>query len=102
MSTTRMSRFFAAPRSAVYRALTDASAVAAWRVPDGMTGHIHVYEPCVGGAFRISLSYDRPTGAGKTDLATDTYQAASSLWSRTSRSSRRWPSRPKIRRCRAG
>ena len=37
MSTTQISRRINAPRSVVYRALLDARAVAAWRVPDGMS-----------------------------------------------------------------
>ena len=62
-----------APRAAVYRALLDARAVATWMVPTGMTSHVHLFEPREGGSFRISLTYDAPTGAGKTDAHTDTY-----------------------------
>jgi uncharacterized protein YndB with AHSA1/START domain len=62
-----------APRSAVYRALLDAGAVAAWRVPDGMTSQVHEWAAREGGAFRVSLSYDVPTGTGKTAEHTDTY-----------------------------
>jgi uncharacterized protein YndB with AHSA1/START domain len=74
MSTTRISRHINAPRSAVYRALLDARAVAAWRVPDGMTCHVHELDPREGGRFRVSLTYDAPAGAGKTSPDTDTYQ----------------------------
>lgn len=42
-------------------------------VPDGMKSHVHVFEPREGGAFRISLTYDAPTGTGKTSAHTDTY-----------------------------
>jgi uncharacterized protein YndB with AHSA1/START domain len=62
-----------APRAAVYRALLDARAVATWMVPQGMTSHVHVFEPRAGGSFRISLTYDTPTGTGKTTAHTDTY-----------------------------
>jgi uncharacterized protein YndB with AHSA1/START domain len=62
-----------APRAAVYRALLDARAVATWMVPDGMTSQVHVFEPREGGVFRISLTYDAPTGTGKTTAQTDTY-----------------------------
>jgi uncharacterized protein YndB with AHSA1/START domain len=62
-----------APRAAVYRALLDAHAVATWMVPDGMTSHVHAFEAREGGSFRISLTYDAPTGAGKTMAHTDTY-----------------------------
>lgn len=73
MYTTRLSRQMSAPRSAVYRALLDAGAVAAWRVPDGMTSQVHEWAAREGGAFRVSLSYDVPTGTGKTAEHTDTY-----------------------------
>jgi uncharacterized protein YndB with AHSA1/START domain len=68
-----MSGHVNAPRSAVYRALLDASAIAQWRVPDGMTSHVHHFEPREGGSFRISLTYDRPGQAGKSQPHTDTY-----------------------------
>lgn len=42
-------------------------------VPDGMTSHVHQFEAREGGAFRISLTYDTPTGTGKTSAHTDTY-----------------------------
>ncbi|OJT25550.1 activator of HSP90 ATPase [Archangium sp. Cb G35] len=73
MSTTRISRHVKAPRARVYRALVDARAIAAWRVPPGMTSHVHVFEPREGGSIRISLTYDEPTGTGKTTAHTDTY-----------------------------
>ncbi|HYO66390.1 MAG TPA: SRPBCC domain-containing protein [Archangium sp.] len=73
MSTTRISRRVNAPRASVYRALVDARSIAMWRVPPGMTSHVHVFEPREGGAIRISLTYDAPTGTGKTTAHTDTY-----------------------------
>lgn len=73
MSSTRVHQRVNAPRAKVYRALLDARAVATWTVPTGMTGHVHVFEARAGGAFRISLTYDSPTGAGKTTAHTDTY-----------------------------
>jgi uncharacterized protein YndB with AHSA1/START domain len=62
-----------APRATVYRALLDPKTVAAWKVPAGMTSHVHTFNAREGGAFRISLSYDAPTGTGKTTPHTDTY-----------------------------
>ncbi|MBN8229786.1 SRPBCC family protein [Corallococcus macrosporus] len=73
MSTTRIHHHVKAPRSRVYRALIDARAVATWMVPDGMTSHVHTFEPHEGGAFRISLTYDAPTATGKTTAHTDTH-----------------------------
>lgn len=73
MSSTRIRQHIRAPRAAVYRALLDAGAVAKWMVPTGMTSHIHAFDGREGGAFRISLTYDAPTSAGKTTAHTDTY-----------------------------
>ena len=73
MSSTRVSQHVNAPRAIVYRALLDAQAVATWRVPAGMTGHVHAFDARAGGSFRISLTYDAPTRAGKTTAHTDTY-----------------------------
>jgi len=57
----------------VYRALLDAEAVRDWMVPDGMTSHIHSFDAREGGLFRISLTYDMPTTAGKTTSQTDSF-----------------------------
>ena len=73
MSSTRITRHVNAPRAMVYRALLDARAVATWKVPTGMTSHVHAFDPREGGSFRISLTYDAPTGTGKTTAHTDTY-----------------------------
>src|SRR5581483_10179260 len=54
-------------------ALLDAAAVQRWMVPAGMTSQVHVFEPREGGSFRISLTYDEPTGTGKTTAHTDTH-----------------------------
>lgn len=72
-NSTRLRRHMNAGRGDVYRALLDARAVATWMVPDGMTSHVHVFDPREGGPFRISLIYDEPTGSGKTTAHTDTY-----------------------------
>jgi uncharacterized protein YndB with AHSA1/START domain len=73
MYTTEISRHINAPRSAVYRALLDAAAIATWRVPTGMSSHVHQLDAREGGAFRVSLTYDAPTGTGKSGAQTDTY-----------------------------
>ena len=62
-----------APRALVYRALLDAGAVAKWKVTTGMTSHVHTFDAREGGSFRISLTYDEPTGTGETSPHTDTY-----------------------------
>jgi activator of HSP90 ATPase len=44
-AATRISRYFDAPRAAVYRALLDSRAIRVWRVPQGMTRHVHAFDP---------------------------------------------------------
>jgi uncharacterized protein YndB with AHSA1/START domain len=73
MSSTRVSRHVNAPRARVYAAFVDANAIARWMVPTGMTSQVHAFEGREGGSFRISLTYDAPTGVGKTTAHTDTY-----------------------------
>ncbi len=67
------SQHLAAPRAAVYRALLDPDAVATWMVPEGMSSHVHEFEAREGGRFRITLTYDAPTGTGKSTEHSDTY-----------------------------
>jgi uncharacterized protein YndB with AHSA1/START domain len=74
VGTTRVSRHLRAPRTAGYRALVDADAVARWKVPPGMTSTVHEFSGGEGGTFRISLTYDAPDAVGKTTAHTDTYR----------------------------
>jgi uncharacterized protein YndB with AHSA1/START domain len=71
--STQVSHHVSAPRPAIYRALLDAAAIAKWRVPAGMSSHVHEFDAREGGSFRISLSYDAPAGTGKSAPRTDTY-----------------------------
>ncbi|MUL84342.1 MULTISPECIES: SRPBCC family protein [unclassified Mycolicibacterium] len=73
MQSTRVSGHVNAPRAAVYRALVDADAIAAWRVPAGMRSEVHEFDAREGGTFRVSLHYDSPDAIGKSDAHTDTY-----------------------------
>lgn len=73
MRSTRVTRHFDAPPARVYAALVDADAIARWKVPTGMTSQVHAFDGREGGTFRISLTYDEPTGQGKTTAHTDTY-----------------------------
>ncbi|MER7055124.1 SRPBCC domain-containing protein [Streptomyces sp. NPDC000351] len=73
MHSTRVSWRVNAPRSAVYRALLDADAVAAWRAPDDMTAQVHTFDAREGGTFRVSLTYEAAAGVGKSGARTDTY-----------------------------
>ncbi|MEV6752548.1 SRPBCC domain-containing protein [Streptomyces sp. NPDC051214] len=73
MYSTQVSGHVNAPRAAVYRALLDADAIARWRVPDGMSSHVHAFDAREGGRFRVSLTYDGQSGTGKSAAHTDTY-----------------------------
>ncbi|MFI6295127.1 SRPBCC domain-containing protein [Nonomuraea sp. NPDC050790] len=73
MPTTQVSRLVRAPRSAVYQALLDPGAIAAWRVPEGMSSHVHTFEAREGGYFRVSLTYHSSDEEGKSGGNTDTY-----------------------------
>lgn len=57
----------------MYAALVDPAAVAAWRVPTGMTSAVHEFDAREGGAARVSLTYVAPDREGKTAGRTDTY-----------------------------
>lgn len=68
-----MTRQIRAPRARVYAALLDANALSKWRVPDGMTCRVHMFDAREGGALRVSLTYESPDESGKTSTHTDTY-----------------------------
>ena len=73
--STRVSKVIMAPRQAVYQACLDPDAVAAWRAPAGMKGQMHVFDAREGGAYRMSLTYQKPelSPGGKTTADTDTF-----------------------------
>jgi uncharacterized protein YndB with AHSA1/START domain len=72
-TSTHIRRHIGAPRADVYRALLNPELVREWKVPVGMRCQVHAFEAREGGRFRVSLTYDRPTGTGKTTAQTDTY-----------------------------
>lgn len=73
MRTTRVTRHIRASRGTVYGALLDPDAVQRWMVPDGMTSEVHAFDAREGGSFHITLTYDEPTGTGKTTAHSDTF-----------------------------
>ena len=73
MRSTRLTQHVKASPERVYRALVDPRAVATWMVPPGMRSEVHAFDARPEGTFRISLTYDSPTGTGKTTPATDTF-----------------------------
>ena len=101
MTKTRIEHHINARPAAVYEAFLSADAIAHWMVPDGMTSEVHEFDPHEGGKFRVSLTYDDPSAAGKTSEHTDTYHGRFVSLEKTSASSRSSSSRPKTRVCRA-
>jgi len=74
-ASTTVSRIIRAPRQAIYRACLDPNALAAWRVPDGMTARVHAFDGREGGTYRMSLTYTDPAdSSGKTTDDTDTFE----------------------------
>ena len=71
MSTTRVAVQLRAPRSVVYRALTDPATIARWRFPDGMTSVVELQEDR---GFRVTLTYEATDGQGKTTARSDSYR----------------------------
>ena len=63
-----MTRWVRAEPDEVYRAVLDPFAVAAWRVPNGMSAKIHEFDAREGGRFRISL---HPHAAGEASRSAD-------------------------------
>lgn len=68
-----MTQYIKAPHEIIYRALIDSDSIAIWKVPTGMTCHVHAFDARVGGRFRVSLTYDAPTGVGKKRPPYDIY-----------------------------
>ena len=72
MSTTRVGTRLAAPRDAVYRALTEPELIARWRYPEGMRSEV---EDLGEGRLRVTLTYDAPDARGKTTAHSDPSRA---------------------------
>jgi uncharacterized protein YndB with AHSA1/START domain len=74
VGTTRATRWVRGTPAEVYRALLDPFAVAAWRVPNGMTATIHRFDARPGGRFRITLHPEGPAEPGRTGTRTETFR----------------------------
>lgn len=55
-NTIRLHRVLATRPEKIYRAFTDADAMARWLPPNGFTGHMHELEVKVGGKHRMSFT----------------------------------------------
>ena len=69
--TDTAARTIAATPHAIYQALIDPELVVQWLPPAGMTGHIDAFEPHPGGLYRMTLTYDDHTIAGKSGNSSD-------------------------------
>ncbi|MCO1654164.1 SRPBCC domain-containing protein [Pseudonocardia humida] len=61
----------AAAPEAVFAALVDADARAAWLPPTGMTGRFEWFDARTGGGYRMVLTYDDTSVVGKSEENTD-------------------------------
>lgn len=69
------SRFIKAPPQVIYQAFLDPESLAVWLPPKGMSAQIEVFDPQVGGAFKITFTYDSvSSGSGKSSENTDVTQ----------------------------
>lgn len=55
-NTVKFHRVLRAKAERVYRAFTDADAMAKWLPPNGFTGKVHHFEPKVGGSYKMSFT----------------------------------------------
>jgi uncharacterized protein YndB with AHSA1/START domain len=68
----QVSRIIAAPRRRIYDACMDPAALVAWLPPRGMHGQVLAFDPRPGGGYRMTLTYDAPSGGrGKTTADSD-------------------------------
>lgn len=54
--TIRLHRVFAASPEKLFRAFTDADALARWLPPDGFTAHVDEFDARVGGGYRMRFT----------------------------------------------
>jgi uncharacterized protein YndB with AHSA1/START domain len=69
-NTIRLHRVLRATPERVYRAFTDADAMAKWIPPNGFTGKVHKMDAKVGGGYRMSFTN---FSSGKTHSFGGTY-----------------------------
>jgi uncharacterized protein YndB with AHSA1/START domain len=67
------SRVIATVPHTIFQAFVDPQALVSWLPPKGMKGRIDEFEPRVGGAYRMELTYEHPdpSAVGKTSAHSD-------------------------------
>lgn len=73
MRTDTATRLVQAPPDVLYRAFVEPGALMAWLPPEGMSGRALLFEPRVGGRYRIELAFEGEghEARGKTTARTD-------------------------------
>ncbi len=74
--TDSASRVINASPHAIYRSFLDPSSLVSWLPPEGMRARFDVFEPRVGGGYRLTLTYDTQEAArGKSSAHEDVVAA---------------------------
>ncbi len=55
-NTIKLHRVFAAPAARIFKAFTDADAMAAWLPPNGFVCKVHSFNPTQGGNYKMSFT----------------------------------------------
>jgi uncharacterized protein YndB with AHSA1/START domain len=69
--TDRAERLIRAPAAQLFACWRDPALLVHWLPPRGMTGRVEHFDPAPGGLFRLVLTHDDPTRAGKSAGASD-------------------------------
>ncbi|MBG9783109.1 MULTISPECIES: SRPBCC domain-containing protein [Shouchella] len=73
--TDSASRIIVASPQTIYQSFLHAEALVSWLPPEGMSGHIDMFDPREGGTYRLTLTYEMDhSNPGKTSENTDVSQ----------------------------
>ncbi len=73
--TDSASRIIVASPQTIYQSFLHPEALVSWLPPEGMSGHIDMFDPREGGTYRLTLTYEMDhSNPGKTSENTDVSQ----------------------------
>lgn len=73
--TDSASRIIVASPQTIYQSFLHEEALVSWLPPEGMSGHIDMFDPREGGTYRLTLTYEMDhSNPGKTSENTDVSQ----------------------------
>ncbi|AIC93098.1 SRPBCC domain-containing protein [Shouchella lehensis] len=73
--TDSASRIIVASPQTIYQSFLYPQALVSWLPPEGMSGHIDMFDPREGGTYRLTLTYEMDhSNPGKTSENTDVSQ----------------------------